>query len=1696
METSYANDLLGLDFTLPIPSASENGPMLLDLEDTFEKHHDFQKNGPDLQIADSPSHYPAPADVTAGMVAYASYTDDLLGLSSPDIAPSIPLKRPVSLGSDELYYECNGTSTSEPDLLMADAPDQPSQLCEAATAKEERTSVNADLIALESVEVALIVSPASSIPLDVDGMHDQRNLDFTTGATLEIAQPAEQAAMVGEVVAVGSEENAQDLSDVSESEQEEANSTPKQKISKRKLEDTRCFESWRRRHAKIITDEEIRSCKKAVAGGQLTLRELIQNDQPSIIGDAREYQLELFERAKKQNSIAVLDTGSGKTLIAVLLLRHIIDQELEDRAMGKKPRIAFFLVDSVALVFQQHLVLERNVDQPIQKFCGEMGTDHWAKATWQEHLRENMVIVCTAEILYQCLWRSFIRLDQINLLIFDEAHHAKKNHPYARIIKDYYINEADLSKRPKIFGMTASPVDVRSNFTQAAKELEAMLHCQIVTAADLALLRTSVSRPNESVAVYPKLHSPRQTILCQEMEAKCGDMKILAKTFRKAVDATIQLGVWCADQVWSLAMAEPAALKFEMKIHKYSTKERDNKPVEMINAELSRLREAQAFVQEWSFEEPATDTNCLSPKVLVLHSYLNLIFERPTDARCIVFVHQRYTAQLLGELFTRIGPPHLRLGTLVGNNEGNSGELTMNFRRQQEVIHKFRKGELNCLFATSVAEEGLDVPECNLVIRFDLYDTLIQYIQSRGRARHANSKYLHMVEQDNQAHIQAVREVRQGEDVLRRFCESLPADRLLQGNDVDVEDALVKEKLLQTFVDPISGAKLTYSSSLVVLGHFVSTLPGASSAPNFIVTAEHGLYTCSVVLPSESPVHSATGRPSSRKAIAKRSAAFEACVLLRKGGHLDENLLSTHHKHLPAMRNAHLALSLHKSSSYDMKLKPTIWQESRGSAPESLYMTVLMLEKPENLGRESQPIALLTRKCMPDLPSVLLHLQVDKTSNLIFDSLQGSIPVTQNSLSRLNAFTLRIYKDIFNKRFEVNEVAMSYWFAPVVKTFKCISRQRSSPGLIDWAVVNYVHDNEAWTWDIDCSHAELEDRYLVDKWDGGRRFWGVKVMPDLRPLDPVPDGAAPHRYMNTILDYSVSLFSKSRKRAVWRQDQPVIYAHRILHRLNWLDEYTEKEYNIKMDAYVCPEPLLFSALPTSTAAMAYLLPSAISRIESYLIALEACGMLGLSIRPELALEAITKDSDNTEEHRAEQIHFQRGMGKNYERLEFIGDCFLKMATSISIFCLSPNNDEFEYHVRRMLLICNKNLFHVAVEKKLYEYIRSVGFSRRTWYPEGIKLLEGKGFKKTGDEVHKHQLGDKTIADVCEALIGAALLSHNSNGNMDMAVKAVSVLVSHSDHTVSQWADYCKLYTKPAYQLSEASAIQTNLALQIKQKMGYHFQYPRLLMSAFVHPSLPSFGGIPCYQRLEFLGDSLLDMACVNFIFHRHPDRDPQWLTEHKMAMVSNKFLAALSVKLGFHKHLRFSSAVIEYQNRDYAQEIQEAERESNGARDYWTTTKNPPKCLSDIVESYLGAVFVDSEFNFAEIERFFDKHIRWFFEDMSIYDTFANHHPVTHLHNLLTLSLGCSTYRIMASPIPNAAGTDIKHQVAVVMVHGEVITSGTAASSKNAKIKAAEKALGVLKGLAPFEFRQKFGCACKEANEVEGKGLEDVGTAI
>lgn len=196
------------------------------------------------------------------------------------------------------------------------------------------------------------------------------------------------------------------------------------------------------------------------------------------------------------------------------------------------------------------------------------------------------------------------------------------------------------------------------------------------------------------------------------------------------------------------------------------------------------------------------------------------------------------------------------------------------------------------------------------------------------------------------------------------------------------------------------------------------------------------------------------------------------------------------------------------------------------------------------------------------------------------------------------------------------------------------------------------------------------------------------------------------------------------------------------------------------------------------------------------------------------------------------------------------------------------------------------------------------------------------------------------ADVCEALIGAALLDKGLDG----ATKTVSSILMTDKHNQQSWTDYHKCYNMPDYQLAAPTSSQQRLADEIETQFGYKFKSARLVMSAFTHSSNPySWEKVPSYQRLEFLGDALLDLACVQHIFAAHPEADPQWLTEHKMAMVSNRFLGAVSVVLGFHRRLRKVGAHLDGAINEYVEDILGAKERSNSPN-FWSdlSIQTPP----------------------------------------------------------------------------------------------------------------------------------------------------------
>jgi endoribonuclease Dicer len=959
------------------------------------------------------------------------------------------------------------------------------------------------------------------------------------------------------------------------------------------------FRSFAVRKEAQITEEEVKEALQEIEDDKLSIKQLLKKQETSFsITSPRDYQTELFQRAKDDNIIAVLGTGSGKTHIATLLLRHILDLELDARKKGQRPKNSFFLVNSVNLVFQQSNVLDCGLDgHAVEGISGSMGPSLWNKQTWQKHLEKNMVIVCTAQVLVDCMMHSFITMSNINLLIFDEAHHAKSGHPYARLMKEYYFTVSDPSQRPRVFGMTASPVDANTDIKEAAVQLEAMLDCKIATTSDITLAANAINRPMEEIARYKRLAAGYETTFHRELKDRFGHLPVFKKLFSQSKRFASELGRWASDEYWTFAFTEAESRKREIREEFRFHKTLTNESVDKLNVQITQLREAADYVKSFNNGIPTITEKDLSSKVLMLHWYLDQYYHRHANNRCIVFVEQRQTARLLHRIFTHIGGPHLHGGILVGVS-GSIGDFNVSLSKQVRTVSDFRKGDLNCIFSTSVAEEGLDIPQCNLVARFDLYRTMIGYVQSRGRARHQNSRYLHMIEKDNPQQEALIFEAMSAEQRMKSFCQGLSGDRLLDEPDAHVLQLLQAESNLPVYHDKVTGAKLTYSSSLSILGYFVACLPRKNeqidTQPTYVTTravntdsngmCESG-FQCEVILPENSPITFMMGKVHRKKALAKCSAAYEMCLELREKGYLDENLLSTMKKKTPEWANKQLAVHDKKKNQYSMRVKPEIWQTDLGSTPELLYLTVVDVDA--GLDRPHQGIVILTRMQLPQFPSFPIYLKDDRASNVVMVPISKPLQTGAETLELLTKFFHLIYEDIFHKDFETDPTKMYYWQVPLRHSKTLITKFADPEDVIDMVQVRSVCDSPEHRWTPEMPSEELLDKYIVDRGAGGRRFYSIRVMPDMKPLDRVPENVPAWKWNDNILDYSVSLWKKDRARRVWDVNQPVMQVEKIGHRRNWLavvdtkDDEEVKEIKGNNITYLCPEPLRISAVSVS-----------------------------------------------------------------------------------------------------------------------------------------------------------------------------------------------------------------------------------------------------------------------------------------------------------------------------------------------------------------------------------------------------------------------------------------------------------------------------------------------------------------------------------
>jgi endoribonuclease Dicer len=1285
------------------------------------------------------------------------------------------------------------------------------------------------------------------------------------------------------------------------------------------------------------------------------------------------------------------------------------------------------------------------------------------------------------------------------------AHHCKKNHPFSTIIRDYYLRLRD--GRPRLFSMTASPVDSREDIMKTITELEELLHSRIVTTND-GSVTAFAHKPEDQEWIFDQPGLQVQTDLYKRLIGAKNLVPELESVFKDSLQASQTLGTWFGDRILAYKLGSTKAegrnllSRFETGLQFASMQS-----IEDRSEAMNQLKAFEDIAQLHHSVKLQNQQPFLSPKVQVLMQRLGGQYACHPDTKTMVFVLQRDTAVLLCDAVKNLDLPNVRPAFLTG--AGPSGDQVVTGKKQQETMRHFHAGLVNLLFATSVGEEGLDVPQCNLIVRFDLYTTPIQYMQSRGRARMKGSIYAHMIENKNFEDKEMVRWAIASANYLKVYCQSLSPDRLL-GRGTKLQQLIAQDEKFQTE----SGAICNFSNCLVILSRYASSLrhTGAMTSEVYeerILQDSGNQFQYVVRLPTndKSKVARAVGKPRQNKALAKRAAAYKCVSLLRGYKLLDENLNSIFHAVKPENANARLAVGA-KKDAYDMIVKPKLWQHQLGQTPERLYGTLIGIYPSKALSHQMNPLLLLTRLPLPDLPSVPMYLEDGIEAKVVMTTLKNPFTVGDPEMMLLTAFTLNaVFHDVFNKVYEPDPSQMGYWLAPGNNR---LSAYESLSDIVDLEALNIAAKSRL-KWKVGMSASAWCNKFLVDPMDGKYHYFTEDVVDGINAFDPEPAEYIPRTGKKAreqpVIFFTDSHWNIKQKEFLsqgWDRNQPVFSAELQTVRRNFLDRPTEQEL-AKHPCWIAPEPLEIGRVSPAMARTLLTWPSILHRLEAYLIALEAFQKMKIDgVSASLALEAFTKD-DNVDD-RIQQIHSGkcRGMGKNYERLEFIGDSLLKMSSTITVFN-QTTCDEEGMHCRRMEILCNRRLFTVATTSLgLERYIRSEGFNRETWYPENLILLAGRGAKKGKEPVShglkSHSLGMKTIADVCEASIGAAVMASKmlpAPERFNLGIQAITRLVESEDHKVTEWDDFKRMYTPQGWQLVTDDPIAVNLAGEVSKRVGYKFQNPRLLRSAFTHSS-DTTAPVPDLQRLEFLGDAVLDWVCIWWLFDSNPDKNPQWLTEHKMAMVSNKFLAALAVKLDFDKLFHCRTTRLADAISSYAEQIRAELEQPEYDKDFWTRVQvdKPPKALSDLVESTLGAMLIDSGFDYRPIEQFFETHVKPFFEDITLYDGYASMQPTSFLQKKLTEEYGCSNFKLQWDECQDGDEALEVETLAGILVHGNVVSSAKGKSSKYAKIRASQKAIAALEGMTRAEFRRRYRCNCKQGADMEEAGGPDLASVV
>lgn len=323
--------------------------------------------------------------------------------------------------------------------------------------------------------------------------------------------------------------------------------------------------------------------------------------------------------------------------------------------------------------------------------------------------------------------------------------------------------------------------------------------------------------------------------------------------------------------------------------------------------------------------------------------------------------------------------------------------------------------------------------------------------------------------------------------------------------------------------------------------------------------------------------------------------------------------------------------------------------------------------------------------------------------------------------------------------------------------------------------------------------------------------------------------------------------------------------------------------------------------------------------------------------PNVLLQALTMSNAND--------------GINLERLETIGDSFLKYAITNYLYSKYEHVHEGKLSHLRSKQVSNLNLYKLGKRKGLGEYMIATKFDphdnwlppcfyvpkqledalidakfpANCWSPADMEATRnmtideicfmvrersGQCFPHTipYNLVTQHSIPDKSIADCVEALIGAYLIECGPRGALlFMAWLGIKVLPKN------EFGSYGEVYLPKSPLVKHIPNADQELDRLLdgydafERHIHYKFRDRSYLLQAMTHASYSPNQLTDCYQRLEFLGDAVLDYLITRHLYEDPRMHSPGALTDLRSALVNNTIFASLAVRHGFHKYFRHLS---------------------------------------------------------------------------------------------------------------------------------------------------------------------------------------------